>query len=82
MRMPTVTVKNIPEDLYFQLKKTAHDNHRSINSKIIVCIEQNVRRKRLDTKVFLQKLEKLHSQISVSQLTDDFLTKAKEESRL
>jgi antitoxin FitA len=38
--MPSITVKNIPEDLYKHLKLRAAANHRSINSEIIVCIEQ------------------------------------------
>ena len=38
--MPSLTVKNIPPDLYELLKKSAAVNHRSINSEIIVCIEQ------------------------------------------
>ncbi len=38
--MSSITVKNIPEDLYKRLKLRAAANHRSINSEIIVCIEQ------------------------------------------
>jgi len=40
--MPSITVKNIPDDLYKRLKLRAAANHRSINSEIIVCIEQVV----------------------------------------
>ena len=40
--MPTITVKNIPSDLYEKLKHAAEVNRRSINSEIIVCIEQMV----------------------------------------
>ena len=45
--MPTLTIKNIPEDLYLQLKQSAEINHRSINSEVIVCIEQAVRSSRV-----------------------------------
>ncbi|MEA3441264.1 MAG: Arc family DNA-binding protein, partial [Chloroflexota bacterium] len=38
--MPTLTVKNIPDDLYAQLKRYAAMNRRSLNSEIIVCIER------------------------------------------
>jgi antitoxin FitA len=38
--VPSITVKNIPDDLYQRLKLRAAANHRSINSEIIVCIEQ------------------------------------------
>lgn len=40
--MASITVKNIPDDLYKRLKQRAAANHRSINSEIIVCIEQVV----------------------------------------
>ncbi len=38
--MPTITLKNIPEELYAHLKQSAALNHRSINSEIIVCLER------------------------------------------
>jgi antitoxin FitA len=43
LNMPSITVKNIPEDLYERLKQRAEASHRSINSEIIVSIEQAVR---------------------------------------
>jgi len=46
--MPSITVKNIPEDLYKRLKQLAGANHRSINSEVIVCIEQALHSQRLD----------------------------------
>jgi plasmid stability protein len=38
--MATVTVKNIPDEVYARLKKTAQQHRRSLNSEIIVCLEQ------------------------------------------
>jgi len=46
--MPTITVKNIPDELYERLKQLAKANRRSINSEIIVCIERSVRSQSLD----------------------------------
>lgn len=40
--MASITVKNIPTALYELLKQRARINHRSINSEIIVCIEEAV----------------------------------------
>ena len=40
--MATITVKNIPDELYERLKCVAEINRRSINSEIIVCIENAV----------------------------------------
>ena len=40
--MATVTVKNIPDELYARLKSVAAMNRRSINSEIIMCIDRAV----------------------------------------
>jgi len=45
--MPTLTVKNIPEHLYSRLRQSAQENHRSLNSEVIVCIEQAVRARKV-----------------------------------
>lgn len=38
--MPTsLTLKNIPDDIYERLKASAQRNHRSLNSEVIVCLE-------------------------------------------
>lgn len=36
--MASLTIKNIPDKLYQQLKHAANTHHRSINSELIVCI--------------------------------------------
>lgn len=38
--MPTLTIKNLPDDLYRQLKTRAAANRRSLNSEILTCLEQ------------------------------------------
>lgn len=40
--MATLTIKNVPERLYEQLKARARRQRRSINQEAIVCIEQVV----------------------------------------
>jgi len=37
--MATVTLKNIPDELYERLKATAQAHRRSINSELIHCLE-------------------------------------------
>ena len=38
--MPTtLTLKNIPEEVYARLKASAETNRRSLNSEAIVCLE-------------------------------------------
>jgi hypothetical protein len=37
--MANLTIKNIPENLYQKLKKSAEVNRRSINAEVIFCLE-------------------------------------------
>ena len=40
--MATVTLKNIPDEIYSRLKKIAQRHRRSLNSEIIVCLERSL----------------------------------------
>jgi len=60
--MPTITVKNIPSDLYEHLKQSAKDNRRSINSEIIVCIERAVRSRSADSEAPVARGQQLREQ--------------------
>lgn len=35
----TITLKNIPDNIYDRLKLSAQMHHRSMNSEVIVCLE-------------------------------------------
>ena len=43
--MVSITIKNIPEQLYSKLKTQAKLNHRSMNGEILHCLEDAVRPK-------------------------------------
>ena len=75
--MPTLTIKNIPEDLYLQLKQSAKINHRSINSEVIVCIEQAVRSSRVTPEAILTKARKLREATISYSVNDSEFTQAK-----
>ena len=79
--MPNITVKNIPKDLYDDLKQQARLNHRSINNEIIFCIKRSLKSERLDPKEFLDQLEKLHSTLEIPNLTEDLLNESRRERR-
>ena len=38
--MPSLTVKNIPEEIYERLKKSAAAHRRSINQEAIYCLDR------------------------------------------
>jgi predicted transcriptional regulator len=75
--MPTVTVENIPPDLYERLKELAEANHRNINSEIIACIEQSVSGRRLDPDTLLTNARKLREKTSGYIISDEEFNRAK-----
>lgn len=79
--MPSLTVKNIPEEIYDRLKKSAAVHRRSINKEVIYCLDRALGSTRLDPDAFLARLDLLQQKIRVSPLTDRVLRKAKEEGR-
>jgi antitoxin FitA len=80
--MPNITLKNIPADLYAQLKDSASVNHRSINGKIIACIERAVGSRRIDVEATLARARRLREAIGGPPITDAEFTAAKVAGRL
>ena len=79
--MATITVKNIPPEIYEKLKKAAEINHRSINSEVIACIERVVSSQRIDPDVLLAEARRLRAQVAGPPITNDEFTQAKVAGR-
>lgn len=79
--MPTVTVKNIPPEIYEKLKQTAQSSHRSINSEIIACIERAVRSQPVNPERLLESARRLRMKTASHPVTDDEFTRAKNSGR-
>lgn len=79
--MPALTIKNIPEDLYKQLKLVAEQHHRSINSEVIVCLKRSLFPARVSTEERLNNIQALRSQISPDIITTEDIENAINEGR-
>lgn len=79
--MPTITVKNIPADIYEKLKRAAAISHRSINSEIIACIERAVSSREIDPEVVLAEARRLRAKTATHPITDRQLAQAKTAGR-
>ncbi len=80
--MATVTVKNIPGELYERLKTAAETHRRSINSEIIVCIENAVMSHRINPDEVLENARRLRQLTAGHRISDDEFNRAKAEGRL
>lgn len=79
--MPAITLKNIPDDLYAQLKRSAEVHHRSINREIIVCIERAVRSRAISPEAVLVQARQLREMTGDYTSSDAEITQAKGAGR-
>ena len=77
-----MTVKNIPNELYERLKGVAKINRRSINSEIIVCIENAVTSRRINPDEVLENARRLRRLTASHRISDKEFNQAKAEGRL
>ena len=79
--MPALTLKNIPDNLYLQLKKAAQAHHRSLNSEILYCVERALGTHKIDVSEHLTMARTLREKTHANPITYDELTAAKNEGR-
>lgn len=79
--MPAITVKNIPDVLYGQLKQSAEAHHRSINSELIVCLEKALTPQRIDKEQLLMSARAMRNKLANLKVNEEALTNAKTEGR-
>ncbi len=62
--MATITVKNIPDNLYEEIKKKAKYHRRSLNKEIIFCLESAAGREPVDAESLIDQARHLRKKIS------------------
>jgi len=77
--MATLSIKNVPDALYEQLKQSADAHRRSINSEVIVCLEHSLQNPRTSGEELLTRIRKLRKKTAHGRLTDELLSQAKRE---
>lgn len=80
--MPTITLKNIPEELYERIKKRAKEQRRSINGEVIMSLE-GVFLKRVRTQEeILADVDRLREKTrDMPPLTDEEIRQARDWGR-
>jgi antitoxin FitA len=75
--VPTLTVKNIPDELYERLKRSAAEHRRSLNSEILVCIERALHSERIDPEAVLARADALPRRAALAPVTAELLREAR-----
>ena len=71
--MPTLTLKNIPDDLYARLKEAAQAHHRSLNSEIIYCVERTLTPHKIDVQEQIAAARALRSKTAAHPITNEMI---------
>jgi plasmid stability protein len=79
--MPTLTIKGLPEALYRRLKRRAARHRRSLNSEIIVCLEQATNLPTIDPETWLLEADELRANLALTPLTESTLRRVKAAGR-
>ena len=79
--MPTLTIKGLPEPLYLRLKQRAAQNRRSLNSEILLALEQVTAAAPQDPQALLSRVDAIRNNLHVTPLTEARLRAAKAHGR-
>lgn len=81
--MPTITVKDVPPELYETLRRLAKRNRRSLNGEVLFRLENSVQSAESLKDEALENIRKRREALAARGvwLTDEFLNKAKNEGR-
>ncbi len=79
--MPALTLKNIPDSLYLQLKEAAKAHHRSLNSEILYCVERTLGSHKIDVSEHLTIARTLRAKTDANPITNEELTVIKNQDR-
>lgn len=83
INMATLTIKNLPDEIYAALTATAKENRRSINSEAIVRLEKGLKEAKPDLDSTLDRIRRTRMELAKNDvwLTEDILEFAKNEGR-
>lgn len=77
----TITVKNIPDDLYERLKLSAKVNRRKISSEIIMYIERAVRIQKVNPETLLINARQLREKTTDYVISEEEFNQANNMGR-
>lgn len=79
--MPSITLKNVPEELYAAIRESAKRNRRSISNEILFHMERLLARRPQDVEEILERARRLRERTAGYNLTNEEIDAAKKEGR-
>ena len=81
VKMVTLTIKNVPPEIYERIKTQAKNNHRSINGEVISILEQAISIAPIDVKTTLEQTKKIREMTAHYVITADEIENLINEGR-
>lgn len=79
--MTTITLKNIPDELYEQIKQSAIQHRRSINSEIIFWLERVLSAPKVDVEATVARAKQLREEAALYITANDEINTLKNAGR-
>jgi len=77
----TITLKNIPDELYDRLKEVAEVHHRSLNMEVIACLEHTLLPTRITVDERITRARSLRAGLPAGRVTPEEIQQAIEDGR-
>jgi plasmid stability protein len=74
--MPALTIKNIPDTIYKQLKTAAELHRRSINSEVLIYLERSLMATKTSPTERLSLIEQLRANVKPNSITPEAIEQA------
>ena len=74
--MPALTIKNIPDTIYQQLKTAAELHRRSIDSEVLIYLERSLMATKTSPTERLSRIEQLRASIKSNSITPEDIEQA------
>jgi plasmid stability protein len=69
--MYSITVKNIPDEIYENLKRSARRNRRSINNEIILILERSLQSRKIAPEAFIAQARQIREKTADYMIDDE-----------
>lgn len=79
--MVAITIKNLPDTLYEQLKSSARTHHRSINGEVIATLEHSLSARQSRPEEQLARIRALRSKLNLPPMDPDEIADAIRQGR-
>jgi plasmid stability protein len=81
--MPSLTIRDIPEDVHAALRQEAAENGRSLNKEVLLILKTAIAgRRRQDPTETLRRARELRRRMKGVWITNAFINRAKRQGRM